>query len=127
MDSRNPDKSLDQLLDDYLAGNTGKLVDPATTAAGTPDPREGKLVTITGLAERAMEGAVVIEEGGAAVYVAGLDNWPAELYRHQVEVTGTLGRRSGHGVPGTAADGGARHGSSGSSRVITGATWKLAE
>ena len=126
MDSRNPD-NLDELLDGYLAGKTGKLVDPAATAAGAPDAREGQVVTITGLAERAMEGAVVIEEGGGAVYVAGLDNWPPDLYRHQVSVTGTLGRRAGHGVPGTAPDGGARHGSSGSSRVISGATWKLAE
>lgn len=117
---------LEDLLDRYLAGDTGELVDPATARASSsePDPREGQVIEVTGLAERAMEGAIVVEDGGAAVYVAGLDNWPAELYRKRVTVTGTLGRRRSGGVPG-ASGGPAVHGSSGSSRVLSGATWKL--
>ena len=122
-----PDQSLDEMLDGYLAGKTGALIDPSATAAHSDDSREGLVVEVTGLAERAMEGAVVVEEGGGAVYVGGLDNWPSELYRHRVTVTGTLSRRGAGVVPGVSSDGGARHGSSGSSRVLVGATWKLAE
>lgn len=119
---------LDDLLDKYLAGDTGALIDPAAARApsGEPDSREGQVIDVTGLAERAMEGALVVEDSGAALYVAGLDNWPVELYRKRVTVTGTLGRRRAGSVPGVSG-GSAYHGSSGSSRVLSGATWKLAE
>ena len=119
--------SIEDLLDNYLSGNTGKLIDPSQTAASGPDSRDGKVVELTGEAEIAAMGAVVVDAEGRATYVAGLESWPSDLYRKQVSVKGTWGRSVLPSDALMAADGSASHGAYGSSQVLFDATWKLAE
>ncbi len=119
--------SIEDMLDSYLSGDTGKLIDPSQAAATGPDAREGTVVEITGEAEIAAMGAVVVEGNGNATYVAGLDSWPADIYRKQVTVKGTWGRSSGATDPLMAANGEASHGAFGSAQMLFDATWKLAE
>ncbi len=119
--------NIEDLLDNYLAGNTGKLVDPSQSASSGPDSRDGTVVEFTGEAEISALGAVVVDANDRATYVAGLDSWPDDLYRKQVTVKGTWGRSTLAPDPIAAADGGASHGAYGDSQVLFDATWKLAE
>ncbi len=119
--------NIEDLLDNYLSGNTGKLIDPSQSASSGPDSRDGTEVEITGEAEISTMGAVVVNSKGRATYVAGMDSWPDDLYRKQVTVKGTWGRSSLAPDPVATADGGATHGAYGDSEVLFDATWKLAE
>ena len=117
--------SIEDMLDSYLSGDTGKLIDPSQTASAGADSRDGTVVELTGEAEIAVMGAVVVGPDGRATYVAGLDSWPSDVYRKQV--TGTWGRSSAAPGPAVAANGDASHGAFGSAQVLFDATWKLAE
>lgn len=116
--------SLDDLLDNYLAGNTGALHDPTVGAA---DAANGGPVTLVGVAEDSMAGAVVVDDDGLVTLVLGIDGWPDELRGARVEVSGTLGTVSTPGGGGLDAAGLAWHGGSGGpARAVSGATWKRA-
>ena len=53
-------------------------------------PFVGNSVTINGRAENAKAGAIVLTEDEIPVYLPGLYDWPPELYRREITVTGVL-------------------------------------
>jgi len=59
------------------------MTDPALEA------QVGQRVTLTGTAQNAAAGAIVLVED-RPVYIGGLSRWPAELAGRELDVTGTL-------------------------------------
>ncbi|MEY3015674.1 MAG: hypothetical protein RIT45_4409 [Pseudomonadota bacterium] len=115
--------SLDDLLDNYLSGNTGPLLDPSV---GAGDVKPGP-ATLHGIAQDSASGAVVVDDDGLVTLVLGLEAWPEELFGQRVEVHGELGTVATPGGGGLDAEGLAWHGASGgASRAIASATWKKA-
>lgn len=113
--------SLDDLLDNYLSGETGPLLDPSVGAmAVQPGP-----ATLTGVAQDSMSGAVVVDDDGLVTIVLGLEEWPDEMRGARVEVHGELGTIALPGGGGLDDAGLAWHGDSGgSARAISVASWK---
>lgn len=75
-----------------LIGTAGCTASPAkptesemTAPADANAPDE-----VRGIAENAKGGAVIIAESGEVVYLAGVDEWPAELRGKKVVARGTL-------------------------------------
>lgn len=112
---------LDDLIDGYLAGNSGELIDPSIGAAAA---EAAGAVTLSGIADDAASGAVIVEDDGHVTLVVGLQAWPAELRGRRVEVTGNLGTTSMGDGGGLDADGNAVHGASGGSRALFDARWQ---
>ena len=114
---------LDDLLDGYLSGNTGPLLDPSLGAAAAVDGGE---VTLFGVADDAAMGAVVVQDDGYVTLVAGLQAWPAELRGRPVEVSGTLSASPVGPTGGINAAGEAMHGAVGAARTLLSPRWKAA-
>lgn len=115
--------NLDQLLDSYLAGGR-PLHDPSVgVATVVPGP-----VTLRGVAEDAMAGAVVVGDDGLVTLVVGLEGWPDGLRGGRVVVDGTLGTVGGAPAGGLGSDGIAHHGGSGGGgRAVFDARWRRAD
>jgi hypothetical protein len=94
--------------------------------ASRPSPSAAGPVIIVGLAVDAKGGAIVATDDGAAIYVAGLDRWPAELAGQRVEVSGRRARRKLLPDPEVSPSGAWSAGAEGEQDVIDGATWRLA-
>lgn len=80
-------------------------------------------VTLQGPAMDAHAGAAVLLDNGGAVYVDGLKAWPKELRGQQVEVTGTLRRRSLAPDPVVDDQGLVSHGMAGRQLVLADPVW----
>jgi hypothetical protein len=62
-------------------------------AKSKPDTSHDGPVTITGTAENAKAGAVLVGDDGRTVYVAGMPEWPKDVYGKKLKLTGTLLRK----------------------------------
>ena len=69
------------------AGSTSQS--PSANDAPVP---QGRGVRLAGVARNAKGGAVLIADNRQAVYISGLDTWPAALLDQRVVVTGALAR-----------------------------------
>lgn len=101
-----------------VSGATGPIERPAQLAG-----RQGKVVTVVGVARDAKGGAVVLLEG-EPLYVRGLDAWPKGLRDRRVEVTGTL--RDEKLIPSPVVDskGAISQGAEGNQLVLDTPTWR---
>jgi hypothetical protein len=115
--------SIEDLLDGYLSGNTGPLLDPSVGAA---DARAGGEVTLRGVADDAAMGAVVVEDDGHVTLLAGVEAWPAELRGRRVEVSGLLTSSPTGPTGGLGPNGEASHGAVGNARTLLSPRWALA-
>lgn len=86
----------------------------------------GKTTTLLGTARNAKGGAVVVRDDGGAVYVGGLEAWPAALDGQRVEVTGQLVRKKLIPDPVVGPNGERSAGAEGDQTVIEKATWRAA-
>ena len=93
----------------------------------TTDLRDmlNRVVTLTGTADNAHSGAVVVGDNDAwMVYIDGLRWWDTPEYRKTVEVTGLLVVAKLAPDP-VVQDGVHSHGASGSSLVLRDASWRV--
>lgn len=61
-----------------------------TTEHGPLKDKVGQHLELTGKAENAKGGAVLVVDESAVIYLEGLDSWPDELHGKEVTVEGTL-------------------------------------
>lgn len=84
-------------------------------------------VVLTGEAQNAFSGAILLLENRSPIYIAGLDEWPPDLYGKTLEVKGILRDKKLAPDPVVDADGAVSHGKLGRDWVIDGAQWRLIE
>jgi len=61
-----------------------------TVSSNTETKNPVEVITITGTAENAKWGAIVVTKDSKTYYVNELDEWDDELYKKTVKVTGVL-------------------------------------
>ncbi len=88
-------------------------------------PDEGKQLEVTGTAENAMSGAVVVTDSGGTYFVEGVDEWDDATLNKRIVVSGVMERRKLAPDPQVADDGSVSHGAYGRSKVLTNPTWRL--
>lgn len=97
-------------------GATGATGGPLAASVDQP-------VALEGRARDAMLGGVLVLDGGGAVYVEGVVEWPDPLSGKRLRVAGTLRRKKLAPDPGQTADGGHIHGAAGTELVIENPRW----
>lgn len=95
-------------------------------AGGDMSDGRGEKVTLTGTAQNAKGGAVLVD-GDKVYYLAGVDSWPDEVHGKKVQVTGVTTRRQYLPEARQAKDGAWSQGAVGQQDVIDAPTWKLAK
>ena len=106
---------------------TQGLETPTSEQEATPAPALASLETVTGTAENAKGGAVIVEDGGRVIYVAGLDSWPDEVHTKAVRAVGKLVEKQYLPVATVAPDGAISQGTAGGDQwVLEDADWSLA-
>lgn len=85
----------------------------------------GHNITLTGIAENAKAGAIILTENNSVVYIAGLDEWPGDLYKHEVEVKGLLQKGKLVPDPVIGKDGGISCGAYGNDYYILNAEFSI--
>jgi len=83
-------------------------------------------VTLQGTARNAHAGALVVLSDRKTIYVGGLQEWPDELDRKQVRVTGVVRRTKLAPDPEVNAEGEVSHGMVGSVTIVDEAVWEEA-
>ncbi len=66
------------------------LVATASFQVGATEPPAGKPITVTGIAQNAKLGAIVLSEDKTTYYLKDKSSWDPELLNKKVRVTGTL-------------------------------------
>lgn len=118
-------KGFQSLLNNRKGQPAPQTGGPSSTGKSPHDGQVDQVVTLVGTARDAAMGAVLALDGGGAIYLDGLDEWPKNLSSKRVEVKGTLRRKKLAPDPDVAADGAVSHGMAGSSLVVEGASWTV--
>jgi hypothetical protein len=75
--------------------STHKAKSPAAKKSESASAERNVQVTITGMAEHAKMGAILIDDHESIYYIEGKQNWDKEAYYHKkIRVTGTVYSRT---------------------------------
>lgn len=90
-----------------------------------PGPETGRTVELSGVAQNAKGGAVLLTDRGEAVYIERLESWPDAVFRKRVKAKGRLVEKKFIQDPVVAGDGAVSQGAYGSQTVLEDAAWEL--
>lgn len=79
----------------FSCHSTQKAKAPAAKKSEASTAERNTQVTLTGTAEQAKMGAILIADDGSVYYIEGKQNWDTEgYYRKKIRITGTIYTRA---------------------------------